>query len=110
MANSSPMAVKTMTSKNGQHIKNIHIKRVLTGVLLFSLEEFDDLLANLTLRHANIILRVTVVVHEREETVVGDIQLLSMSASRRSSNENMAGTTYKLVLAARDVGDIHVVG
>jgi hypothetical protein len=48
---------------------------VLTGVLLIDLEELVDLLTNLTVGHADIILGVTVVVHERKEAVVGDVEL-----------------------------------
>jgi hypothetical protein len=59
-------------------------------VLLISLEELGDLVANFTVGHANIILGVTIIVHEREETIIGDVE--------------------KLVLAAGDVGDVHVVG
>jgi len=46
-----------------------------TGVLLLVLEELVDLLANLALRDLDIVLGVTVVVHEGEETVVSDVEL-----------------------------------
>jgi hypothetical protein len=60
------------------------------GVLLLNLEELVDLLANLAIGHADIILGVTIIVHEGEETVVGDVE--------------------QLELTTRDVGDVHVVG
>jgi hypothetical protein len=60
------------------------------GVLLIDLEELVDLVANLAVGHANIILEHAVLVHEVEETIVGDVE--------------------QLVLAAGDVGDVHVVG
>jgi hypothetical protein len=59
------------------------------GVLLLLLEELGDLLANLVVGKRDIVLGVTVIGHEREETVVGDVE--------------------QLVLATRDVGDVHVV-
>jgi len=60
------------------------------GILLLGLEEAEDLLANLTIGHLDIILGVAVVAHEGEEVIVRDIE--------------------KLVLLASDVGDVHVVG
>jgi hypothetical protein len=59
------------------------------GVLLLLLEELGDLLANLVVGQRNIILGVTVIGHEGEEAVVGDVE--------------------QLVLSAGDVGDVHVV-
>jgi hypothetical protein len=49
----------------------------LTGILLVGSEELDDLLTNLTIGHADIILGVTVVVHQREEAIVRDVELQS---------------------------------
>lgn len=60
------------------------------GVLLFLGEELLDLFTDFTVGHFDIILGVTVVVHEGEETVVGDVK--------------------ELVLTTSDVGDVHVVG
>ena len=48
----------------------------LTGVLLILCEELLNLVTDFTIGHADIILGVTVVVHEGEETVVGDVKLL----------------------------------
>lgn len=48
---------------------------MLTGVLLLLLEQLVDLVANLTVWDLDIILGVTVVVHEGEETIVGDVEL-----------------------------------
>lgn len=47
-----------------------------TGVLLLGLEELVDLVANLAVGHLDIILGVTFLVHEGEETVVRDVELL----------------------------------
>ena len=48
---------------------------LLTGVLLLLLEELGDLLANIVVGQRNIILGVTVISHEGEEAVVGDVEL-----------------------------------
>jgi hypothetical protein len=53
----------------------VQISGLLTCVLLISLEELGDLVANFTVGHANIILGVTIIVHEREETIIGDVEL-----------------------------------
>lgn len=55
-------------------IHDIDIEQ-LTGVLLVNLEELVDLLTNLTVGHADIVLGVTVVVHEGEEAIVRDVEL-----------------------------------
>lgn len=47
----------------------------LTGILLFDSEELLDLLANLAIGNLDIVLGLTVVSHQREESVVGDIKL-----------------------------------
>lgn len=91
-------------------------KKKLTDVLLLNSEELVDLVANFTVGHADVVLGVTVVVHEGEETVVGDVKLNggleeegigcgSGGAVRRSGSG-----THKLELTTRDVGDVHVVG
>jgi len=51
-------------------------------------------------------------VHKGEETVIGDVELeKGMSKSSPLLLHIMCAiATYKLELAARDVGDIHVVG
>jgi hypothetical protein len=60
------------------------------GILLIGDEKLGDLVGNLTLGHLNVVLGVAIVAHERQETVIRDIE--------------------KLILAAGDVGDIHIVG
>jgi hypothetical protein len=47
----------------------------LTGILLLSCEKLLDLLANLTFGDLNIILGLTIISHQREETIIGDIEL-----------------------------------
>jgi len=60
------------------------------GVLLFDLEEFVDLLAKLTIGHANIVLGFSVFAHEGKEAIIRDVQ--------------------KLVFLARNIGNVHVMG
>lgn len=47
----------------------------LTGVLLLLLEELVDLVTDFTVGELDIVLGVAVVVHEGEETIVGDVKL-----------------------------------
>ena len=47
----------------------------LTGILLLSLEQLGDLVTDLTVGHLDIILGVTVIVHEGEVSIIGDIEL-----------------------------------
>ncbi|CAF3632961.1 unnamed protein product [Fusarium graminearum] len=112
-----------MTSGNhGQSVVHIKISKLLTGVLLLFLEELGDLLANLVVGKGNIVLGVTVVGHEGEETIVGDVELgnllvdpIEETTGARLSKEGFflcgagQGFTHKLVLSAADVGDVHVV-
>lgn len=60
------------------------------GVLLLDLVELVDLVTNIAIGDLDIILGVTVIAHQREVAIVRDVQ--------------------KLVLAASNVGDVHVVG
>jgi hypothetical protein len=84
----------------------------LTGVLLLSLEEADDLLANLSIGNLDIILGVTVIGHEGEVVIVGDVELGRQIVRRRSpcATRLPGRSTYELVLATGDVGNVHVVG
>lgn len=54
---------------------------LLTGVLLVNLEELVDLVANLTVGHLDVVLGVTIIVHEGEEAIVGDVELLRILVS-----------------------------
>lgn len=47
----------------------------LTGVLLVSLEHLLELVANVAIGDLHVVLRLTVVGHEVEETIVGDVKL-----------------------------------
>jgi hypothetical protein len=112
-----------MTSENhGQSVVHIEISKLLTGVLLLLLEELGDLLANLVVGQRNIVLGVTVVGHEGEETIVGDVELKDLlvdpvteTTRAKLSKEGFflcgagQGFTHQLVLSAADVGDVHVV-
>jgi hypothetical protein len=55
--------------------KVVKISGLHTCVLLISLEKLGDFVANFTVGHANIILGVTIIVHEREEAIIGDVEL-----------------------------------
>jgi hypothetical protein len=52
---------------------------VLTGILLFFAEELVDLLANFALWNLDIVLGSAVLRHEREKTVIGDVELAHTS-------------------------------
>jgi len=60
------------------------------GVLLIGTEELLNLVTNFTIWHLDIILGSTIVGHEGEEVIIGDVE--------------------QLIFATSDVGDIHVVG
>jgi len=62
----------------------------LTGILLLGREELLDLLTNFSIGNLDIVLGLTIIGHQGEETIVRDIE--------------------QLVFLAGDVGDIHVVG
>lgn len=47
----------------------------LTGILLLDLEQLGDLLANLTIRKLDVVLGDTIIGHQGEEAIVGDIDL-----------------------------------
>ena len=49
--------------------------RQLTGILLLGTEKALNLLANLSIRHLDIILGLTIVGHEGQKAIVGDIKL-----------------------------------
>lgn len=53
---------------------------MLTGILLLGLEELLDLLADFTFWNLDIILGGAIIRHERQETVVSDVELLYASA------------------------------
>lgn len=70
------MEVRTMTSKiisGSLSVADIQI----TGVFLLRAEELLNLVANFSVRNLDIILGSAVIRHEREEVIVGDIQLMS---------------------------------
>ena len=49
-----------------------------TSVLLIGLEELGDLVADFAIRHLDIILGSARVVHERQEAIVGDVELCAV--------------------------------
>jgi hypothetical protein len=81
MATSSPMAVKTMTSAAiCKYLVTNMNSLVLTCILLLGLEQLLDLLANFTFWDLDIVLGSTVVGHQGQETVIGDIKLARVLA------------------------------
>jgi hypothetical protein len=54
---------------------NLAFHEQLTGILLLSLEELGDLVTDIALGHADVVLLLTLVIDEVEETIVGDIDL-----------------------------------
>lgn len=70
------MSVSIAVYGRGKHLSvDAGRARGLTGVLLLSLEKLDNLVTNITVGHLDIVLDVAIVVHEREETVIGDVNL-----------------------------------
>jgi hypothetical protein len=80
IATSSPIAVKTMTSVFVSRGPFSEDWLVLTGILLLLTKELVDLFANLTLWNLDIILSSTVVGHEGEKAVVGNVELAKLLA------------------------------
>lgn len=77
MAVSSPIAVRMTTSK-GLSVCVSAVTRCygeLTGVLLLSPEKTDDLLADLTVGDLDVVLGLTILLHEGEVVIVGDVEL-----------------------------------
>jgi hypothetical protein len=56
--------------------KSIARRRRLTGVFFLSVEELLDLLTDFTFRNFNVILGLTVVGHQGEESIVRNVKLL----------------------------------
>jgi len=82
----------------------------LTGVLALLGEELGDLVAWLTIRDLDIVLGGAVIRHEGQEAVVGDVQLRPGCQHISNISLSPCGDTHKLVFAASNVGNIHVVG
>lgn len=76
IAVSSPIAVRTMTSREVRRLQS-HMWLRLTGILFFSAEKTLDLLTSFTIRKLDIILGGAVIAHERKEAVISDIKLAS---------------------------------
>jgi hypothetical protein len=73
------MAVRTMTSEGPRvsGVLSIAVSRgrKLTGVLLIDGEELVDLVTNLSIGNLDIILGLTVIGHQGEETIIRDVEL-----------------------------------
>lgn len=84
---------------------------VLTDDLLLILKHGLDLLTEIAIGDLDIVLGVTVILHQRQEVVVGDIQL-EPDQSHVTQTRGALGwnKTHELVLLTGDVGDVHVVG
>ena len=80
MALSSPIAAKTMTSMQCQYVRvAVQEDRERTAVLAVILEHLVDLVADLALRNFDVVLGGAVVVHKRQEAIIGDVELSNMS-------------------------------
>ena len=75
IANSSPIAVKTMTSDRELAMCTDSALTKLTSIILLFSEHFGDLVTNFTVWDLDIILGATIFRHQREETIIGDIEL-----------------------------------
>jgi hypothetical protein len=75
MAASSPIAVRTTTSVIVRELKPSRSCIKLTGVLFLSLEELIDLITNLSIGNLDIILGLTVIGHQAEKSIIGDVKL-----------------------------------
>lgn len=84
------------------------MRGVLTDVLLLLLEHLLDALTEVVVGDLDIVLGVTVILHQGQEVIVGDVQLVS-SQSCGAPRVGRA-ETHELVLLTDDIGDIHVVG
>ena len=84
---------------------------VLTDDLLLILKHALDLVTEIAIGDLDIVLGVTVILHQRQEVVVGDIQL-EPDQSHVTQTRGALGwnKTHELVLLTGDVGDVHVVG
>jgi hypothetical protein len=110
MAASSPIAVRTTTSRYlSACCSSPPIAGLLTGVLAVINEELPDLVTDVAIRNLDVVLGGAIVGHEGEEAVVGDVKLCFVLAPGfRGVGEDYL--THKLVFLATDIRDVHVVG
>lgn len=69
------MAVRTITSTAISKLHHRIASHQLTSVLAILVEELVDLVTNLAIGELDIVLGGTVIRHEGEETVVGNVKL-----------------------------------
>ena len=74
MATSSPIAVKTMTSKEISG-RSQSIYESLTGILFLFSEQLRNLLTSFTIRQLDIVFGVASIGNEGEEAIVADVKL-----------------------------------
>lgn len=109
MADSSPMAVRTITL--------VSLLSSWNSFLILSPTSFSLLeqlwLANaysmqvwMYLRQLDIVLGCSILWHEGKEAIIGDIELQCVSMNKGI----LLRMTYELILLAADIGNIHVVG
>lgn len=77
MAACSPMEVRTTTSVDESVRANVDSAVIdeLTGVLLLLLKKLLDPVTNLSVGNLDVVLGLTVVGHQREETIVRNVKL-----------------------------------
>lgn len=106
MATSSPIEVRTMTSVFLRQQQQSSFRHPLTSIFFLGAEELLDLITNFPFRLFDIILGFPIVGHEREEAIVGDIELDDILENLLIDSGSLP---YKLIFFAGDVGDIHIV-
>ena len=82
------------------------MRRQHTGILLLDLEELVDLLTDLAIGHAAVVLLATILVDQVQETVI-DVNLQYVSPTFLLNPTEQP--THELVLHALDNRDVHVV-
>ena len=80
MAHSSPIEVRTMTSRHISRSFGFPLEETLTSILLILAEELIDFIANLAVRHLDIVFGVASISHQGKEAVLGNVELYSQSA------------------------------
>ena len=78
MATSSPIEVRTMTSKRVRS-ESLAVSKLLTRIFLVLLKELINLLADFIVGDLNIVFGRSVIAHKREKAIIGDIELSVLS-------------------------------
>lgn len=84
----------------------------LTAVLLLLTEHAYEPVTSLAFGDLDIVLGVTVILHEGKEAILGNVELKTNQSVRihKGTERATLRVTYELVFLAGDVGNVHVVG